>query len=307
MPETRDRSNPATHYAVATALCDANESGPLEEWISRQIQATVLVEEGPVTRLIFARPKMTPIQWILFEEAARSLGCKAIDIQYFEKKDWQELWKEQGFKRFQVSGLTVLPAWDKDPADFPSIIIDPHLAFGTGWHETTHKCLEILATRRAKDPSFFHVMDFGSGTGILGISALRLHPQARLVAIDNDPFAVEATRENILLNQMEKQSVVFDSWEDWEKNWKPSVTAKGNGAGRPFTIIFANVTGGVVSSVANRLWDQLDFGGILIVSGVSEEERAIVEPILSRICDGLEIYPGVRYSTYGLTKESRNG
>ncbi len=290
-------------YTVATASCRPEDSSLLGEWIARQIQSSVLVEEGEEVSLItFALPQQSPLGWALFEEAASSLGCTGISPQQYETKDWQELWKEQGFKRFVVSeSLTVVPAWDSDPVQTPAVVLDPHLAFGTGWHETTRQCLEILLDHRSEMPESFNVLDFGSGTGILGISALRLHSGARLTAIDNDEYAVEATRENILLNSMENRAVVYGSWESWEKVEKErKIPLSSEGLS---SLILANVTGGVILSYARRLWMRLRPGGILVMSGVAAQEREEVDLLLANLSKNAHICPGERYTSYMLKKE----
>ncbi|MEC4683223.1 MAG: 50S ribosomal protein L11 methyltransferase [Nitrospirota bacterium] len=300
----KDKDNiapPNNHYAVATTSCNVEDSPLLQSWISSRIQSSLLLEEGSEIRITFALPELSPLEWALFKEAVSSLGGIDLDIRYYEEEDWQELWKEQGFKRFRVlDSFTVVPAWDTDPAESPFILIDPHLAFGTGWHETTHRCLEVLVRHMPNMPETFNLLDFGSGTGILGIAALKLHSGAFLTAIDDDPYAVDATVENLKLNNFHARSKVYGSWEIFEKEQLKETGQKPRSA--HFSMILANVTGGVIRAIAPVLWDCLDPGGILILSGVSEEERGMVEEILQSLSCQFENIPGERYTSYCLIK-----
>lgn len=285
-------------YEVIAVTCSSEDSPFLEQWIATVLETSVLIEDGSPVRLVFGRPARNPLEMVLFEEALRSMGAIDITVDSLERKDWQELWKEQGFKRFIVnSHLTVIPAWDLTPASDPKIIIDPHVAFGTGWHETTYQSLALLSTLVLNKSGLSRVLDFGSGTGILGVAALRLDPKASLVAIDNDPYAVEATEANLGLNGMEHRASVFGNWNSFRMDRDPG----------GFGLIFANVTGGVICQMAQTLWTLLNEGGEAIFSGVSKEEAPEVEKTLKTLTESILSYPGNRYNTYALQKGVRHG
>lgn len=287
-------SSPPTYLSVSLS-CEASDLSRILEWLSGRLSSSVLVEEGDPCRLVFVPPDTTSTEWLLIESALVSLGAVEIHIETTLQEDWQELWKEQGFKRFSVGRLSVIPAWDDNSEEpgGPEIRIDPHMAFGTGLHETTFRCLELLVgiLEGFSGPAPA-ILDFGSGTGILGIAALKLSEKATLVAVDNDPYAVEATRENLLANGMEHRSMVFLSLEDWEAEYTPA----------PFTIIVANVTGGVIASQAGLLFDRLVPGGRMICSGSSREETARTEEALRKLPATLRTLPGERYDTFLLEK-----
>jgi ribosomal protein L11 methyltransferase len=110
--------------------------------------------------------------------------------------DWDQRWRE--FHRPLVLGrrLTVRPPWEP-PGDTPvDLVIDPGQAFGTGAHATTRLCLELLLELEPRQDGF---LDLGCGSGVLAIAAARLG-WSHVVALDNDPAAVAATRENAQLN-----------------------------------------------------------------------------------------------------------
>ncbi|MHB8766276.1 MAG: 50S ribosomal protein L11 methyltransferase, partial [Deferrisomatales bacterium] len=114
---------------------------------------------------------------------------------------WQDAWKEF-FRPTQVSPrLAVCPSWEAWRPDDPAVRVirmDPGRAFGTGTHETTRVCLRILDEELARDlPG--ELLDVGCGSGILSIGSLLLGLPAAL-AVDIDPLAASATRENAAAN-----------------------------------------------------------------------------------------------------------
>ena len=116
------------------------------------------------------------------------------------------VWEEEFKKDFQPmkfgQRLWVFPSWEsqiKLPNDSIVVNMDPGLAFGTGTHQTTSLCLNYLD---ANPPIDMKVIDFGCGTGILAIAAAKLGASS-LLAIDNDPQAVIACKENVINNHCE--------------------------------------------------------------------------------------------------------
>ncbi|MCL4485851.1 MAG: 50S ribosomal protein L11 methyltransferase [Nitrospirae bacterium] len=295
-----DTASPDPYYEIVSVFCRPEDSPAIEEWISGTYRIPVLVTEGHPCQLSFSPPSANPVERILLEEGLRSLGALEIRIDAFERKDWQELWKEQGFRRFVVGGtLTVLPAWDQDPVPHPSIRIDPKLAFGTGWHETTFCVLERILDKISTTGGAGRILDFGAGTGILGIAAMKLDPRATLIAIDNDPYAVEATAENLRLNRMEERGAVSMDGS--------GLASGGSGPPARFDLILANVTGGVILAWAESLWGLLSENGWLVFSGISKEEAAPVEELLRGLGPSLREFPGERYNTYCLEKKGSHG
>ena len=117
-----------------------------------------------------------------------------------------QVWEEEFKKNFQPmkfgQRLWVFPSWEsqiKLPNDSIIVNMDPGLAFGTGTHQTTSLCLNYLDANPPKD---IRVIDFGCGTGILAIAAAKLGASS-LLAIDNDPQAVIACKENVINNHCE--------------------------------------------------------------------------------------------------------
>jgi ribosomal protein L11 methyltransferase len=113
------------------------------------------------------------------------------------EQDWAEAWKTHYHPIPVGRRLLVLPAWLPVPqGDRLPLILDPGMAFGTGTHPSTQLCLTALEDYLQPGAT---VLDLGCGSGILGIAAARLGA-ARVVALDTDPVAVEATRQNAARN-----------------------------------------------------------------------------------------------------------
>lgn len=123
-------------------------------------------------------------------------------------ENWATVWKDR-FKALKVGcRLIVAPPWDKPKrllGRLP-VIIEPAEAFGTGTHETTQGCLVLLeqaADKIVSESREFSLLDIGCGSGILAFAACRLGANP-VIAIDNDPIAVEAAKKNAILNELEK-------------------------------------------------------------------------------------------------------
>jgi ribosomal protein L11 methyltransferase len=121
-----------------------------------------------------------------------------------ESEDWAVKWQEN-FKPLLIgAGLIVSPPWIKPDSQGREIVyIEPAEAFGTGTHETTQGCLILLeeALNHTKSPEGLRMLDIGCGSGILAIAAVKLGLK-RVLAVDNDPVAVEAARKNAELNRV---------------------------------------------------------------------------------------------------------
>jgi ribosomal protein L11 methyltransferase len=178
------------------------------------------------------------------------------------EQDWLSEWKK-GYQPVAIGRrLLITPSWKRDhdsEIDRVVIQIDPGMAFGTGTHETTRGCLEMLE----KYWTGGTLLDVGTGTGILAIAAARLHPQSRIVAFDVDPEAVEVALENAQINGVADQiDITVDRISCY--------------AGLDFDLTVANLTADVIIPIAADLKKTLKPGGVLIVSGILGEQAADV-------------------------------
>ena len=129
----------------------------------------------------------------------RAKGCEELEIAPLEDRDWSQTWREGLAPRCFSERLWVTPSYARPPEDGrPVLVIDPGLAFGSGTHATTTLCLSWLSGQDLKGRV---VADYGCGCGILALAALRLGAR-RVVAVDHDPQALAATRENLARNDL---------------------------------------------------------------------------------------------------------
>jgi len=180
-------------------------------------------------------------------------------------EDWSSSWKVH-FKPLRVGKhLLIVPTWEEAvqlPGDLV-IRIDPGMAFGTGGHETTRLCLELLEAVMECGPLLEvpSLLDLGTGSGILAMAASLLGA-GRILALDIDPDAVEVARENLELNglsdKIECGTTPLESLDE------------------RFDIILANILAEELVRLAPYITDRLNPGGSLILSGILAEKEQLV-------------------------------
>jgi ribosomal protein L11 methyltransferase len=180
-------------------------------------------------------------------------------------EDWSSSWKVH-FKPLRVGKhLLIVPTWEEaaELQDDLVIRIDPGMAFGTGGHETTRLCLELLESIMENSPLLAtpSLLDLGTGSGILAMAANLLGAE-RILALDIDPEAVDVARDNLALNDM------FDCVECGTTPLE-SLTEK-------FDIILANILAEELVRLASHLSDRLHSSGSLILSGILAEKEPLV-------------------------------
>jgi ribosomal protein L11 methyltransferase len=184
---------------------------------------------------------------------------------------WAEVWK-RFFKPLRISkNIIVKPSWERYTATGRETVIeiDPGMAFGTGQHPSTSMCLEAMEEILLKDRSFpkWKVLDVGTGTGILGISAAKLGA-SNVMCVDIDPQAVEIAHKNVAVNHVGDRVVIVNS--DVSR-------IKGT-----FELIVANLTAETLIKIKSHLVKMMEKGGYLVISGIIEKNRADVEKAFTR-------------------------
>jgi ribosomal protein L11 methyltransferase len=191
--------------------------------------------------------------------AANNMEISAVSIDWLsvEDKDWANAWKEHAKPIPTGQQLLILPSWlEAGPGNSRKIIrMDPEMAFGSGSHETTRGCLEAFE-KIANQRALGHVLDMGTGSGVLAIGAILLGAD-RVTAVDNDPIAVETAIKNCQINRADSNiSVVLSELP-------PS---------GPFATIVANILADVLIDIRTSLIEVLASGGSLILSGILVEQ-----------------------------------
>lgn len=130
-----------------------------------------------------------------------------ISLSEIEETDWNAEWKKH-FKKIEIlPNFHIIPSFEESSLnENERIIIYPGMGFGTGNHETTFMCLKFLLELMEKE-SINSILDYGSGSGILGLSAMIKNPKALLDAVEIDPIAHENARVNQDLNKINGENI----------------------------------------------------------------------------------------------------
>ncbi len=185
------------------------------------------------------------------EESPLDLGSLETVKREIDGDLWREQWKEH-FKPIHLGKIVIVPEWidyaEKDGEI--KVLLDSNMAFGTGEHETTSMCVEYLAKHvNPKDT----VLDVGCGSGILGITALKLGAK-EVIMTDIDECAVTATEHNMKLNAVSGGKVML-------KNLLDDESVKGD-------IIVCNIMAEVLIAFAPYIGKNLNEKGKIILSGI---------------------------------------
>ena len=184
---------------AAVTFQDA-EDNPIFE---PDLGTTPLWQSTVVTGLFSAEHDLESTLAYIRTELSSRLGdhqpIPEVSAEILEDKDWERAWMDTYHPMRFGQRLWVCPSWRDvpDPAAV-NLLLDPGLAFGTGTHPTTALCLEWLDAQALEGLS---VIDYGCGSGILGIAALLLGAES-VVAVDIDQQALTATRDNLSRNQL---------------------------------------------------------------------------------------------------------
>jgi len=182
-------------------------------------------------------------------------------LERVEEQDWVRLTQSQ-FNPIQISSrLWIVPTWHQPPDETAiNLILDPGLAFGTGSHPTTQLCLTWL-DRNLKSGDT--VLDYGCGSGILAIAALKLGAR-HVIGIDIDPHAVEASQENAARNSCPPSEIVFST--DYR-----TVTGDLHAAAQ-VDIVVANILTNALIVLAPILTQATRQGGVIVLSGILKNQ-----------------------------------
>lgn len=206
-------------------------------------------------------------------------------MEYLKDQDWERLWMKR-FRPMQFGDkLWICPSWAEPPEpDANNILLDPGLAFGTGTHPTTALCLRWLGAHKPY-PS---VLDFGCGSGILAIAALKSGSKSAW-GVDIDPQALTASRNNANTNGIAEHHF--------------AVTDTQALSDQKFDLVIANILAGPLAELAETLISHCHAGGHIVLSGLLDEQSAeIIQHYQALGCKLLEQHGEEEWALLAFTR-----
>ncbi len=240
--------------ALSVTLMDANAEAPDEQAIFEPgVGETPLWREMTLTALfpVDAAPERILAALDAFDPELDLHGAVFREVQ---DQDWERAWMDQ-FRPMRFGRRTFIVPWNQalppeaQAQDAAVVRLDPGLAFGTGTHPTTALCLEWLD---GLELAGARVLDFGCGSGILAIAALRLGA-SEAVGVDNDPQALTATRDNAERNRVADRLTVHLPEDE------PAHT---------YPVVVANILASALDALAPLLASRVAPGGRIALSGI---------------------------------------
>lgn len=225
-------------------------------------------EDGFEETLSFIQDRLN----LLKRSADIDPGTLNITVNKIPDTDWNENFKKH-FTSFRAAGnIVIKPSWENYAAGKNDIVIeiDPGMAFGSGAHETTRMCLELIQKYIKPGAS---IMDVGCGSGILGIACAKLE-SGKVLSLDYDPVSVKVTRENAAANGVGLEA-------------RQSDLLKNAGSGK-YDLIIANIVADIIIRLNSGVAGYLKPDAVYIVSGIiadrlNEVERSLEENGLAAI------------------------
>ncbi len=201
------------------------------------------------------------------------IGEATIEESQTEDKDWINNWK-QYFHQFYVDDILIIPSWEKvktEDRDKMILHIDPGTAFGTGMHETTQLVIRQLKKYVTPDTE---MLDVGTGSGILGIVALKLGAK-HVLGTDLDPCAIPAVAENKEANQ-----IADESFDMVIGNIIDDRAIQDQAGYEKYDIVTANILADVLIPLTPVIVNQMKKGAYYITSGILDvKEEVVVEAV----------------------------
>jgi ribosomal protein L11 methyltransferase len=239
--------------AISVSLLDAQEADDQHAILEPGVAETPLWPEVQVLALFEAK---TDPELLLqaIEAWDGRLDLSSAQLRTVEDQDWERAWMDQ-FRPMRFGARTwIVPSNQELPEDADKqaavvITLDPGLAFGSGTHPTTALCLQWLD---GMDLAGKRVLDFGCGSGILALAALKLGA-ASAVGVDNDPQALIATRDNAERNGVAARLQVF--------------APEGEPHAR-YPVVLANILAVALDALAEHLASRVEVGGEIALSGI---------------------------------------
>lgn len=201
-----------------------------------------------------------------------TLGRGAPHLEQLGEADWVTM-SQEGLQPIRAGRFYVhTPMYRSVPPGAIPFEIDASLAFGTGQHATTSGCLAALDRLERAGARYSNIADIGTGTGLLAFAALALWPEAKCIATDIDPVAIEVARDNVAINAVKLGHgagalllAVADGMQS------PLLAAR-----TPFDLIIANILAGPLIELAGDFAKALEPRGTIILAGLLDTQAEAV-------------------------------
>ena len=259
--EIQDKQ-PLTETDKEQMFVDIMPEGPADDGIA---YLNFYLEEDTETAPVLER-----VRAVLEEvRGYMDIGEGTITESQTEDKDWINNWKEH-FHQFYVDDILIVPSWEEvkeEDKDKMILHIDPGTAFGTGMHETTQLVIRQLKKFLTKDTQ---MLDVGTGSGILGIVALKLGA-AHVVGTDLDPCAIPAVADNKEANDIKDETfdMLIGNIID-DKEVQDTVGYE------KYDIVTANILADVLVPLTPVIVNQMKKGAYYITSGILDVKEEVV-------------------------------
>ena len=263
--EIQDKQ-PLTETDKEQMFVDIMPEGPADDGIA---YLNFYLEEDTETA-----PVLEKVRAVLEEvRGYMDIGEGTITESQTEDKDWINNWKEY-FHQFYVDDILIVPSWEEvkeEDKDKMILHIDPGTAFGTGMHETTQLVIRQLKKYVTPDTE---MLDVGTGSGILGIVALKLGAK-HVLGTDLDPCAVPAVAENKEANQ-----IADETFDMVIGNIIDDKAIQDQAGYEKYDIVTANILADVLIPLTPVIVNQMKKGAYYITSGILDvKEEVVVEAV----------------------------
>lgn len=214
------------------------------------------IETKKDTLIIRSEEPLEELEWGVFEFAKKlsEIFNEKIEVKSEltrrENEDWISKYKNS-ITPVKVGKFYIHPAWEKEKEGLINILIDPALSFGTGHHETTSSCLELMDKTVSQGDEF---LDVGCGSGILSIAASKLG--AKVDLCDSDELSVDSAKRNFELNKTGYNDIWIGSANNTDKTYE---------------IVVANIVADVLIMINKDLKKRVKKEGSLILSGILDK------------------------------------